>query len=221
MLGKEAIETKNIEIGVGTILTEFQEINEEVSKFSLEKTVEFIKKKLPSLQNKVKLAFYSGGELTYMRIASYKPQDNKLFNDKDHPSLISFDDFAKRNNEIFSKVTLSELEALMPDNPRWMHGARACSAIAQAICQKYKIETIIPSNSNLIDGVARQEFRHVTIRGSFRKYLDYILKIRKQLDDKGVEVLSPRFTEPKNPGEEFIVFGGEERSTSLELERYL
>jgi exopolyphosphatase/pppGpp-phosphohydrolase len=220
MFGKEAVETKNIEVGVGTILAEFKEINERVSKVALEKVVEFVKEKLPPLQNKVKLAFYSGGELTYMQLAGYKLQDNKLFSDKDHPSLITFNEFAKRNKEIFNNVTLAKLEVLMPDNPKWMHGARACSALAQAICDKYEIQTIIPSNSNLIDGVIRQEFRYVTISGSFRKHLDYILKVRKQLVEKGVEVLSPRFTEPKNPGEEFVIFGGEEGLTPLQLERH-
>jgi len=220
MFEREAVETKNIEVRVGTILTKFEGINEKVSKVALEKVVEFVKDKLPPLHNKVKLAFYSGGELTYMQLAGYKLQDNKLFRDKNHPSLISFNEFAKRNKEIFNKVALAKLEALMPDNPGWMHGARACSALAQAICEKYEIQTIIPSNSNLIDGVIRQEFRYVTISGSFRKHLDYILKVRKQLVEKGVEVLSPRFTEPKNPEEEFVVFGGEEGLTPLQLERH-
>jgi hypothetical protein len=43
----------------------------------------------------------------------------------------------------------------MPENPTWMHGARGCSALAQAIFEHYKIDQIVPSNSNLIDGVAR------------------------------------------------------------------
>jgi hypothetical protein len=37
-----------------------------------------------------------------------------------------------------------------------MYGARACSAIAQAICEKYNIITIIPSDSNIINGVVRE-----------------------------------------------------------------
>jgi len=37
-----------------------------------------------------------------------------------------------------------------------MYGARTCSAIAQAICEKYNIITIIPSNSNIINGVVRE-----------------------------------------------------------------
>jgi hypothetical protein len=108
----------------------------------------------------------------------------------------------------------------MPNNPKWMHGARGCSAIAQAICQKYRIQTIIPSNSNIVNGIARQEFRYVTISGSFRKHLEYILKIKEKLEARGTKVLSPRFTEPKNPGERFVVFTGEEGLNPLELERY-
>lgn len=108
----------------------------------------------------------------------------------------------------------------MPDNPKWMHGARGCSAIAQAICQKYSVQTIIPSNSNIINGIIRQEFRYVTISGSFRKHLEYILKIKGKLEVQGTKVLSPKFTEPKNPGERFVVFAGEEGLGPLELERH-
>ncbi len=220
MYGKEAIETKNIDLGVGTVLTEFPKINDQKSGVTLDIVVKFVSERLPELDNKVKTALYSGGELTYMQVAKYKLHDNKLFKDEDHPSVISLKDFSSKNKEVFEKTNLKELERLMPDNPTWMHGARACSALAQAICEKYGIETIVPSNSNLINGAARQEFRHVVISGSFRKHLDYILKVRKQLVENGTEVLSPRFTEPKNPGEEFVVFSGEEGLLPLELERH-
>lgn len=220
MYGKEAIETKNVDLGVGTILTEFANINDPKAGVSLEKVIKFISDKLPSLDNKAKTGLYSGGELTYMQLAKYNLKPNKLFEDADHPSVISLGDFSTKNAGVFEKTTLKELEELTPDNPTWMHGARACSAIAQAICEKYGIETIVPSNSNLINGAARQEFRRVTISGSFRKYLEYILKVRKQLVAEGTEVLSPRFTEPKNPGEEFVVFSGEEGMSPLELESH-
>ena len=108
----------------------------------------------------------------------------------------------------------------MPENPKWMHGARACSAIAQAICQKYQVHTIIPSNSNIVNGAVRQEFRCVTISGSFRKHLEYILRIKEKLETQGIKVLSPRFTEPKNPGERFVIFTGEEGLSPLEIERH-
>jgi len=55
-------------------------------------------------------------------------------------------------------ISVKELEKLMPENPTRMNGARACSAFAQSICEKYGIKIIIPSNSNLIDGVIRKDF---------------------------------------------------------------
>ena len=204
MYGKEAVERKNINLGVGTVNTNFPSINKKVSKVSLREVVNFVKRNLPSLSNKVKVAFYTGGELSYMRLANYALKPNKLFKDSDHPSLISATDFSKRNGEIFKKVSLKELESLMPDDPKWMHGARGCSAIAQAICEKYQIETIIPSDSNIVNGIVRQEFRYVTISGSFRKHLNYILNIKKMLEAYGTKVLSSRFTEPKS-GEKFVV----------------
>jgi len=159
MYGKEAVERKNIDLGVGAINTKFPQINEKTSKITLPEVMNSIRESLPDLSNRVKVAFYTGGELNYMQLAGYILKPNRLFKDDDHPSLISVVDFSKRNKEVFEKVLLQELESLMPNNPKWMHGARGCSAIAQTICQKYQIQTIIPSNSNIINGVAKQEFR--------------------------------------------------------------
>lgn len=156
--GKKAIETKNIDLGVGNILSKFPKINDGINNVSIEKVKEYVNKKLPGLRNKVEIAIYSGGELTYMKAAGYNLKLNKLFKDSDHPFIISLSDFSKRNKEIFEKVYVKDLEKLMPQNPTWMHGARACSALAEAVCEKYKVETIIPSDSNLINGVVRKDF---------------------------------------------------------------
>ena len=220
MYGREAIERQGIDFGVGTIISEFSGINESVSQKKIEEVIQFAKSQLPELSNNPKISSYTGGELNYMKLAQYPVVKNNLFSDNDHPVLISIKDFSERNKDIFEKVTLQELESLMPENPKWMHGARGCSAIAQAICEKYSLEIIVPSNSNTINGVARQEFRYVTISGSFRKHLDYILKVKKELEQRGVKILSPRFVEPQSPGEEFVVFAGEEGMTPLELERH-
>jgi exopolyphosphatase/pppGpp-phosphohydrolase len=182
MYGKEAIERLNLDFGVGKIITDFPEINEEISKINLDDIVERIKNYLPLLKNKPKIAFYTGGELNYMRLANYPLKKNKFFEDKEHPVFIEFEDFKNKNKEIFEKITLKELENLMPENPKWMHGARPCSAIAQAICERYNIKEIIPSDSNLINGIVRQEFRHVTLSGSFRKHLNYILEVKNKLE---------------------------------------
>lgn len=216
----KVLETVNIDLGVGTILQKFSEISDQISGIDINQVKEFVNKFLPDINHKVSLAFYSGGELNYMKLAKYNLEKNNLFSDEDHPSVISLENFEIRNLEVFLKTKLEDLEKLMPENPSWMHGARSCSAIAEAICDKYNIQKIIPSDSNLINGVVRQEFRTVTLSGSFRKHLEYILKFKKELENKNVEVLSPRFIDPKNPGEEFVVFSGEEDATPLQLERH-
>lgn len=165
-------ERHNIDIGIGTVLSEFPGVNNDISSFSISEVKEFVKKRLPELTNKVDVAFYNGGELQYMQLVGYSLRANELFEDSDHPFVISLQDFRKKNAEVFSKITLGELESLMPLDPKWMHGARACSAIAQAIFEKYNVNTIIPSNSNLIDGVVRQKFKQVTNCLSPCKYQD-------------------------------------------------
>ena len=95
---------------------------------------------------------------------------------------------------------------MMPNNPEWMTGARACSALAQAICQCFNIQYIVPSDSNLIDGVNVQEAQSVVICGSFNKHLTQIAKLITKLTDKGIEVLSPRSTEIVDVEGDFVVF---------------
>lgn len=155
--GGEAIEKVNLDFGVGTVIQKYKGINNEYSQIAIEDIVKNLTRKLPIFESKMDIAFYSGGELTYMKLAKYKLKENTLFDDKDHESIISFENFKNKNSQIFETISITELEKLMPENPKWMHGARPCSALAQAICQKYNIKTIIPSDSNLIDGVVRQD----------------------------------------------------------------
>ncbi len=220
MYGDEAIERHNIDLGVASLLAKFAGINESLSQVAIEEVLPFIQELLPPIQNSPTLAFYNGGELTYMRLAGYPLEENLLFTDTEHPSMISAEKFARHNQRIFQEVTLEALEATMPHDPKWMHGARGCSLIAQAICDTYGIQTIIPSDSNTAHGIARHEFRYVTLSSSFRKHLDYILGVKEGLEIVGVTVLSPHFTKPKNPGEEFVVFTGEEGKSPLQLERH-
>ncbi|HSX28249.1 MAG TPA: hypothetical protein VLF60_02260 [Candidatus Saccharimonadales bacterium] len=218
--GTEVIDRHNLDIGVMTVLKDFPYINNATSEHVLADVVQGIQAKLPPTTLKTPIAMYNGGELTYMNLAGYKLELNTVLKDEDHPSMIRVQDFSKRNEQVFREVTLKSLEALMPNDPLWMHGARACSAIAQAICEHFGVGTIIPSDSNMVHGVVRQEFRTVVLSGSFRKHLEYILKVKKELAQKNIQILSPRFEEPKNPGEEFVVFDGEEGLSPLDLERY-
>lgn len=190
MYGNEAIERKNLDVGVGILLNEFPEVNENISKVKISKIIGFVKDILPVLENKCRIGMYSGGELNYMKLAKYPLEKNTLFDDIDHPYFLSVENFAKKNEEIFNKITLEELESLMPENPKWMHGARVCSALAEAIVENYGVEVLIPSDSNLIDGIDRQEYRYVTLSGSFRKHLEEMAKVKKALEKKNVIVLN-------------------------------
>lgn len=210
----------NLEIGVGTVMSGFPFLNDEFSRHKLSYVVESIKENLPDIDLPAEYAIYNGGELTYMELAKYNLINNSIFEDQNHPKMISYKDFIKRNNEIFSKVSLSELENLMPENPRWMHGARACSALAQAIIEHFNVKNIIPSDSNMINGVIKQEFRSVVISGSYRKHLDEISELKEELEKENTHILSPRYKNPINKGEEFIVFDEEEGMSLLEIERY-
>jgi exopolyphosphatase/pppGpp-phosphohydrolase len=153
----EISERDNIDLGVGNVLSKFPKINEDKSEVSLKKVISFVNTILPKMKNTA-IAFYSGGELTYMQLVGYELEKNLLFKDTSHPSYISIENFIKKNKDIFNKLTLKDLEKLMPQNPTWMHGARACSGLAQAIFEKIGVKTIIPSDANLIDGVVKRDF---------------------------------------------------------------
>lgn len=144
----------NIDIGVADILKGYPGVNDQLSSVSLAEIVADVKQKLPKHISQARYSFLTGGELTYMQLAGYPLRDNDVFKDENHPSLIDAGSYEKRNIEIFNTVSLDELESLMPDNPQWMHGARAYGAIAQAICQKFEVETIIPSDTNIAHGIA-------------------------------------------------------------------
>jgi len=213
-------ERHNLDLGVMTVLKDFPCLNDSLSAHKLDEVIGSIRNRMPMTNYKTPNAIYNGGELTYMRLADYKLKKNDLFEDGNHPNKISLEDFSAKNQDVFHSITLKQLEDLMPKDPLWMHGARACSAIAQTVAKHFGVSHIIPSDSNMAHGISRQEFRNVVLSGSFRKHLDYILKIKKQLSAHNIQVLSPRFDEPKNPGQEFVVFEGEEGLSPLELERH-
>ncbi|MCF7799939.1 hypothetical protein K9L05_01200 [Candidatus Babeliales bacterium] len=213
-------ERHNLDLGVMTILKEFPRLNEPLAIYSLDEVVKSICNRMPTTNYKTPYAIYNGGELTYMRLVGYKLEKNDIFEDVNHPNKINLKDFSEKNQDVFEIITLKQLEQLMPNDPLWMHGARACSAIAQSVAKHFGVIQIIPSDSNMAHGISRQEFRNVVLSGSFRKHLDYILSVKKQLNSKNIQVLSPRFDQPKNPGQEFVVFEGEEGLSPLELERH-
>ena len=184
----------NFEIGVGTIINLFPYINEPLN----EKQVTAIKDYIVSnvqqndlLTEGLHFAIYTGGELNYMEACNYPLTNNLFFMHEGLPKQISLDEFINKNKHVFFDISLEELKLLMPSNPNWMNGARACSLLAQSIFEVFHIPYVIPSNANLLLGVAKQEFKKVVICGSYRKFMSEIENVKRKLEIKGVEVLSP------------------------------
>lgn len=207
--GKLAYEPIKISLGVGTINQKYPSINDKYSKYSFDEIVESIEN---YIKNEIKVtykfenAIYTGGELTYMTTVGYPLVDNMLFDDIYHKYMINIIDYETKNREIFSTISLDELKKMMPKNPKWMNGARACSAIAQAIFNVFNVKNIIPSDSNLINGINKQEARTVTICGSFNKHLQEIKKLVSILKANNIDVLSPKCTDVIGDIEGFILF---------------
>ncbi len=155
MKDKKTIKRENINLGVGSIIKRFPELVAETTLLRPSEIINFANDQLPLFENKTEIAFYTGGELKYMQAAKYPLTENKLFEDDKHPQIISFEEFSKKNKEIF-ETKMSELKKFMPENPEWMTGSRACSALAETICAKCGIKIIVPSNLNLIDGLTKR-----------------------------------------------------------------
>ncbi len=150
-------ERKNLKMGVADLLNNFPNSNDKYSTAKIEDMVNFVKQRIAneSFDTDYDCAIFTGGELRFEKLTGYKLENNDLFNDGIHDKKISFKNFVKGNEKIFYKMTLQELYDLMPSNPKWMDGARAGAVLPQAIFEMANINTIIPSDLNLINGVIR------------------------------------------------------------------
>lgn len=150
------VETRGIAVGVATLNDLFPTVNQGLPGPELfDEIAAYVNSKLPQVEHKTPVAFSTGKELTFMTIARYPLTHNTLFADDDHPFVLSVNGFIARSQEIFNTVTLLELEQLMPENPRWMDGAKVFMPMCKAVFNKYGVETIIPSDSTMIHGIAR------------------------------------------------------------------
>ena len=208
--GKLEGEPQKLDFGANFISeTAFPCINTQQNENMLNEVVSFVKARLEMCSDSFQTAIYTGGELSFMKLLGYPLGSNCLFEDLYHPLMINSEDYYSYNHKLFYDYTVEELYALMPDNPAWMDGARACSAIAQAICQKYEVQYIIPSDLNLIDGVCIQEARNVVVCGSFNKHLQQIRRLINYLVNKGVNVLSPQNTNVVGKHDGFVLLDGD------------
>ena len=205
----EIVGREMLPIGVGLVIRDNPSVNDQYSSVSIDTIMRTVRQQLPNVSTHFRLAICTGGELTYMKLAGYALESNISFIDSTHPSSISLVDYDLRNREVFEKVSIDTLQSLMPENPSWMSGARAYSAIAQAICEHYGVEVIVPSDSNLIDGVNVQEAKRVVLCGSYNKHLPQIAELASKLRRRGIEVLSPRDTRLVGSHDGFVLFEGD------------
>lgn len=152
---QKTLQTYHIDMGVGTIMSLYPTLNELNPTFDYDGEVEKLIEKLPEIESNAEIAINSGGELTWMKLAHYALEKNTFFDDPDHPFYVTTENSRTRNKEIFTQIPLDELVKLMPDNPTWLHGTKAYNLLCEAICVKYGIKYLIPSDSNLINGVVR------------------------------------------------------------------
>lgn len=199
-------ERRLLSIGVGIIRENYPSIDEQYSGVSLDEVKKFVIDRLPREHSQYNVAIYTGRELTYMRLAGYHLTPNTVFSDGKHPSSVSLEDYIENNQHVFYDKSLADLQGLMPEDPKWMNGARACSAIAQAIFSCYEVKTIIPSDSDLIDGAVIQDARNVVVCGSFNKHLKNIAQLIQRLQSQNITILSPRSTEVSGSENDFVLF---------------
>lgn len=149
------IDRKNLKIGVADLLSEFPNSNDKYSTAKIEDMVNFVKDRIvdEKFDNDYDCAIFTGGEERFEKLTGYNLVDNNIFNDGIHKYMVSFEDFVKGNNKIFFEITMDELYAMLPQNPKWMDGARAGALLPQAIFERSNIKYIIPSDLNLINGV--------------------------------------------------------------------
>lgn len=149
----------NLNVGVSDILTQFPNINDINSNIKLEEVIDFILDLLKDENFDVncEIAIHTGGELRFQKLVKYNLKENTFFDDGIHKLFVTYEDFDKKNKDLFYHVSLEELHDLMPQNPTWMDGAKAGISLGQAIFKKANIKYIIPSDLNLIHGVIKEK----------------------------------------------------------------
>ena len=154
-VGKDITNTQNINVGVADLLNNFAKVNEEYSGNTLEEMEQFISDKLNDivLDNDYDCAIFTGGEERFELLTKFNLVENTLFNDNIHKYMLTLKDYITGTENVFYNISLDELHALMPANPKWMDGARSGAVIPLVLFKKANVKWIIPSDLNLINGV--------------------------------------------------------------------
>jgi len=153
------IERKSLNIGVSEILNNFPNINDENNGVKIEDILNYA---LDIIEDEdidfgCDCGIFTGGELRFQKLVRYNLVPNRIFNDGIHEFMISYEDLEKKNKELLENISLDDLYLLMPNNRKWMDGAKAGAILAQAIFKKANIEYIVPSDLNIINGIVKME----------------------------------------------------------------
>ena len=153
--GSKITDTKNLNIGVADLLNNFNKVNEQVSKNTIEEMDKFVEEKLSDikLDNDYDCCIFTGGEERFELLTGFNLVENTLFDDGVHKYMLSLEDYISGTEKVFYEITLDELYKLMPNNPKWMDGARSGAIIPLTLFKKANVKWIIPSDLNLINGV--------------------------------------------------------------------
>lgn len=149
------IRTDNLNIGVADLLNNFDRVNDQYSGNTLEEMEEFVSKKLVdlNLENDYDCAIFTGGEERFELLTGFNLVENTLFDDGIHKYMVSLEDYIIGTKKVLYNISIDELYALMPANPKWMDGARSGAIIPLVLFKKSNVKWIIPSDLNLINGV--------------------------------------------------------------------
>lgn len=145
----------NLKIGVGDLLNEFPQVNDEYSSVSIEEINSFVKERLTdvSFDQDYDCAIFTGGEERFELLTDFSLVPNTLFQDGIHSHMIDLPGYIDGVKHVFFDLSLDDLYHLMPQNPKWMDGARAGAILPLAIFELANIPYIVPSDLNLIHGV--------------------------------------------------------------------
>lgn len=154
-VGDKITDTKNLTIGVADLLNNFDRVNLEYSGNTMEEMEKFVLDKLDNLKldNDYDCAIFTGGEERFELLTGFNLVPNSLFNDSIHKYMLSLEDYILGTKKVFDEISLEELYKLMPENPKWMDGARSGAIIPLVLFKLANVEWIIPSDLNLINGV--------------------------------------------------------------------
>jgi hypothetical protein len=146
--------TKLLQIGVGDLIFSFPGANESVSAASIADMERFVATRLchETFDTDYDFALFTG-ELRFEKLSGYPLVPNTIFDDVNHPFMLTLDEFIAGTERIFFELTMDQLRALMPNNPGWMTGARAGAILPLALFRSAAIKVIVPSDLNMINGV--------------------------------------------------------------------